>query len=235
MKDAKNLINQYRNYFIIGILAAIAVFFLPMLGTSVGLAFVVPNTVAGWIVYVSTKLCIVVINLLIYDQFMKRAKINVRDDPKFVEAERILNEELDGIDDALPADYYIRRMYRSKMTSTAIFTLLGVFGFTNAILTFDWVSMLSYTFTIIMALTFGWISMGEAEVIWIEQHYKYAKRVERERAEAKKQADLEAKRQKDLAMVAAEPPKQGNDTANDIGGTSLLEPPYRDCPACPNN
>lgn len=235
MKDAKNLINQYRNYFIIGILAAIAVFFLPMLGTSVGLAFIVPNTVAGWIVYISTKLCIVVINLLIYDQFMKRAKINVRDDPKFVEAERILNEELDGIDDALPADYYIRRMYRSKMTSTAIFTLLGVFGFTNAILTFDWVSMLSYTFTIIMALTFGWISMGEAEVIWIEQHYKYAKRVEHERAEAKRKADLETKMQKDLAMAAAEPLKQRDDTANDIGGTSLLESPYRDCPACPNN
>ena len=233
MKDAKNLINQYRNYFIIGILAAIAVFFLPMLGTSVGLAFVVPNTVAGWIVYISTKLCIVVINLLIYDQFMKRAKINVRDDPKFIEAERILNEELDGIDDALPAAYYIRRMYRSKMTSTAIFTLLGVFGFTNAILTFDWVSMLSYTFTIIMALTFGWISMGEAELIWIEQHYKYAKRVEREKAEAKRKADLERKRQESLAMAAAEPPKQGNDTANDIGGTSLLESPDNNSPACP--
>lgn len=236
MKDAKSLINQYRNYFIIGILAAIAVFFLPMLGTSVGLAFVVPNTVAGWIVYVSTKLCIVVINLLIYDQFMKRAKINVRDDPKFVEAERILNEELDGIDDALPAAYYIKRMYRSKMTSTAIFTILGVFGFTNAILTFDWVSMLSYTFTIIMALTFGWISMGEAEVIWIEQHYKYAKRVEREKAEeAKRKAELERQRQKDLAMAAAELAKQGYDTADTTGGTPILVSPNSDSPACPDN
>lgn len=157
---------------------------------------------------------------------MKRAKINVRDDPKFLEAERILNEELDGIDDALPAAYYIRRMYRSKMTSTAIFTILGVFGFTNAILTFDWVSMLSYSFTIIMALTFGWISMGEAELIWIEQHYKYAKRVERER---------KAEREKNLAMAAAEPPKQENDTANNIGGTSLLVSPNSNSPACPAN
>lgn len=211
----KDLINQYRNYFIIGILAAMAVFFLPMLGSSVGLAFVIPNTVAGWIVYVSTKLCIVVINLLIYDQFMKRAKINVRDDPHFKEAERILFEADDDVAEALPASYYIKRMYRSKMTTTAVFTILGVFGFTNAILTFDWVSMLSYTFTIIFALVFGWIAMGEAELVWIEQHYKYAKRVERERAEAKRQAE----RQKSLAMAAAEPAKQEDDT---IEGMALL-------------
>lgn len=211
----KDLINQYRNYFIIGILAVMAVFFLPMLGSSVGLAFVIPNTVAGWIVYVSTKLCIVVINLLIYDQFMKRAKINVRDDPHFKEAERILFEADDDVAEALPASYYIKRMYRSKMTTTAVFTILGVFGFTNAILTFDWVSMLSYTFTIIFALVFGWIAMGEAELVWIEQHYKYAKRVERERAEAKRQAE----RQKSLAMTAAEPVKQEDDT---IEGMALL-------------
>lgn len=232
MDNTKNLINQYRNYFIIGILAAIAVFFLPMLGSSVGLAFVIPNTVAGWIVYVSTKLCIVVINLLIYDQFMKRAKINVKDDPKFIEAEKILTAELDGVDDALPAEYYIKRMYRSKMTSTAIFTLLGVFGFTNAILTFDWVSMLSYTFTIIMALTFGWISMGEAEIIWIEQHYKYAKRVERERAE---EAKRKAKLEEGLALAAAELAKQANDTADNTGRAPILEPTNSNSSPCPDN
>lgn len=232
MDNTKNLIKQYRNYFIIGILAAIAVFFLPMLGSSVGLAFVIPNTVAGWIVYVSTKLCIVVINLLIYDQFMKRAKVNVKDDPKFIEAEKILTAELDGVDDALPAEYYIKRMYRSKMASTAIFTLLGVFGFTNAILTFDWVSMLSYTFTIIMALTFGWISMGEAEVIWIEQHYKYAKRVERERAE---EAKRKAKLEEGLAMAAAELTKQTNDTADTTGGAPILVSSNSNCSPCPDN
>lgn len=181
MHDAQLLIKEYRNYIIIVILASIAVFFLPMLGTTVGLQFIVPDTIAGWIIYISTKLCIVVINLLIYDQFMKRAKINVKDNPKFIEAERILSEKIETDEDILPATYYISRMYRSKMSTTAIFTILGVFGFTSAVLTFDWVSMLSYTFTIIMALTFGWISMCEAEIIWCEQHYKYAKKIEKER------------------------------------------------------
>lgn len=208
MRQTQNLINEYRNYFIIGILATMAVFFLPMLGTTAALQFVLPNTVAGWIVYVSTKLCIVVINLLIYDQFMKRAKINVKDDPMFLEAERILAGYFNEEEDILPASYYISKMYRSKMTSTAIFTILGVFGFTNAILTFDWVSMLSYTFTIIMALTFGWISMGEAELVWIERHYKYAKKIERERAS--------------MAVASPQLPKQEDDSSCDNRGASLL-------------
>lgn len=233
MDNAKNLINEYRNYFIIGILAVLAVFVLPMLGSSVGLAFILPDTVAGWIVYVSTKLCIVVINLLIYDQFMKRAKINVKDNPYFIEAEKILADEEDGIDEALPAEHYIKRMYRSKMATTAIFTLLGVFGFTNAMLTFDWVSMLSYTFTIIFSLTFGWAAMGDAETIWIERHYKYAKRVERERI--KKEKELERQRQEALAMAAAKPVEPLNDTADTIGRTPILVSADSNGTPCPNN
>ena len=179
--SGKNYLNEYRNYVIIGILSIVAVFFLPMLGTSVGLEFRIPDSTAGWIVYIITKLCIVGINLLIFDQFMKRAKINVKDNEYFKMAEKILLEDDSSEEEILPADIYIKKMYRNKMTTTVIFTVLGVFGFTNAILTFDWVSMLSYTFTIVMALVFGWISMSEAEVIWIEKHYKYAMKIKNDK------------------------------------------------------
>ena len=178
----KEALKLYRNYIIIGILSSLAVFFLPMLGSSVGLGFNIPNTLAGWIVYIITKVCIVSINLLIFDQFMKQAKINVQSNEYFKEAEKILIEESDKEDEILPAEFYIKNMYRSKMITTAIFTILGVFGFTNAILTFDWVSMLSYSFTIILGLVFGWISMSEAEIIWIEKHYKYAKKIQKEKS-----------------------------------------------------
>lgn len=170
----------YQNYIIIGLLSAVSVFFLPMLGTSVGLAFNLPSTTAGWVIYVTTKLCIVVINLLIFDQFIKQAKVNVRDNKYYQEAEKILFTNDEEEEEILPASYYLGKMYRSKLLTTAIFTLLGVFGFTNAILTFDWISMLSYGFTVLMGLVFGWISMNQAEEIWIEKHYKYAKKVERE-------------------------------------------------------
>jgi hypothetical protein len=63
----KEIISAYRNYIIIGILSALAVFFLPMLGSTAGLAFMLPNTAAGWIVYIITKVCIVAINVMIFD------------------------------------------------------------------------------------------------------------------------------------------------------------------------
>lgn len=181
MFDLKTTIAENRNYVIIALLSILAVFFLPFLGTTVGLEWNIPNTTAGWIVYVVTKLCIVIINMLIFDQFMKRAKINVKDNPWFKKAEEILVEKDDTEEPILPAEYYINKMYRSKMITTVVFTILGVIGFSNAVLTFDWVSMLTYIFTILIALVFGWISMAEAEQVWIEKHYKYAKKVQLER------------------------------------------------------
>lgn len=191
----------YQNYIIIALLSIVSVFFLPMLGSSVGLGFTLPDTFAGWTVYLATKACIVVINILIFDQFVKQGKVNVKDDPRFLEAERILSEQNKSEEEILPAPYYIRKMYKSKVTTTGIFTILGVFGFTNALLTFDWVSMLSYTFTIIMGLVFGWISMNQAEEIWVEKHYRYAKKVERE---AKEAMELDKKRAADERDVLAD-------------------------------
>lgn len=172
-----NLLNENRNYIIIALLSCAAVFFLPMLGSSVGMTLLIPDTFAGWTVYLITKTCIVVINLLIFDQFMKRAKINAGKNPLFQKAEEIMREMAGKNENEVPApaQFYIKKMYRSKMLSTAIFTILGVFGFTNAVLTFDWVSMLSYVFTIMMGLIYGWAAMADAEQIWIERHYVYAK------------------------------------------------------------
>lgn len=201
----------YQNYIIIAILSIISVFFLPMLGSSVGLGFILPDTFAGWVVYLATKACIVVINILIFDQFVKQGKVNVKEDPRFIEAERILLEQKKYEEEILPASYYIHKMYKSKVTTTGIFTILGVFGFTNAILTFDWVSMLSYMFTITMGLVFGWISMNQAEEIWVEKHYKYAKKVEREEKEA-------------MELDKARASHKRDDLADNPGRADVLEP-----------
>jgi hypothetical protein len=144
-----------------------------MFGSQVGVGFVLPNTAAGWIVYFVTKSAIVAINVLIFDQFMRQAKVNVRDNELYLKAEAML---LDAHEDEklLPTSELIAKMYRSKIVSTIIFSILGVFGFTQAILTFDYVQMLSYTITIVIALVFGWVSMNQAEEIWTVHHYKWA-------------------------------------------------------------
>lgn len=55
----------YKNYAIIGIISVLLLGFLPFVGSEVGLAFVLPTTTAGWIVYITTKTIIAAANFLI--------------------------------------------------------------------------------------------------------------------------------------------------------------------------
>ena len=136
----------------------------------------------------------------------------MRDNPKFIEAENILlTESKSGEEEIMPASFYLNKMYRSKVITTVIFSILGVFGFTNAILTFDVVSMLSYLFTIGMGIIFGWVAMNNAEEIWTVNHYKYAKKIERERLE------------------------KGNDTSSDTGRTPVLVASDNNCAISSSN
>ena len=63
-------------YIVIAILSLLALTFLPLLGSTVGLALNIPTTIAGWIVYVVTKLIVCVLNMMIFHSFVKQAKIN---------------------------------------------------------------------------------------------------------------------------------------------------------------
>lgn len=176
----------YQNYIIIAILSCISVFFLPMLGSEVNIGFKIPNTTAGWIVYIVTKLSIVCINILLVDQFVKQAKLNVRADKHFIEADEYFNGK--ETEEYLPKPReFLGRIYRNKMITTTIFSILSIFGFTQAILTFDWVSMLTYLFTIVIGIVFGWITMNEVEIYWTETYYKLYKRDKKE----KENADLQ--------------------------------------------
>lgn len=170
----------YQNYIIIGALSLISVFFLPMLGSEVGLGFNTPDTVAGWIVWVITKLSIVLINILLLDQFIKQAKVNVRDNKKYVEANDyyILKESKnDEEEEYLPSPKeFISKLYRHKGVTSFITSSLSVFGLTSAILHFDWVSMLTYFFTIVFGLIFGWITMNSVEDYWTDIYYRKYKR-----------------------------------------------------------
>lgn len=167
----------YQNYVIIAILSLISILFLPMLSSEVGIGFNLPNTVAGWIVYVLTKLSIVLINVLMLDQFIKQAKINVSEDKNFKEANEYFNENDEEKDEViLTPKQYIGRIYRRKMISTAMSSILGVFGLTQAILSFDWVAMLTYIFTVVFGLVYGWIIMNEVEYYWTNTYYKLYRR-----------------------------------------------------------
>ena len=201
---------KWQYYVIIGVISMIAVFFLPMIGSEAGLAWKLPNTVVGWIVYVVSKLLVAGINILLFYCFMEQAKVNVQDDAKFIEANAILLKQLNlkELKPRSPQEWN-RKEYGTKGISIFATSILSAIGLTQAILTFDWVSMLTYLFTIIMGVIFGIIQMNKAEDYWTNEYWKYAKMVEREMAVAKEESS-----------------KQGDVDIHTDRGADLLEPSY---------
>lgn len=169
-------------YWIVGIVSFLSLAFLPMLGTTVGLAWNVPDTTVGWIVWCTVRLAIAVINILLFDCFRKQAKLNIKDDEHYKEACSILMKSQKKAVVRSPGKY-LGSTWAKKGTTIFLSSLLATVALTQALLTYDWLSMLTYLFTIIMGVIFGIIQMKNDEIYWTEEFYQYAKNIEKERKE----------------------------------------------------
>lgn len=165
---------KYLYYGLVGVISFIILVFLPMLGSETEMGFKFPNTTSGWFIYILSKIIVSVMNVLIFYCFMEQAKVNVRDDPHYKEANEILQKILDK--KYLPRSPRIwnTQQYSTKAVSIFLTTLMSAFVFTNAILTYDWVTALTYIFTLIFGLIFGVLQMKSAEKYWTNEYYLYA-------------------------------------------------------------
>ena len=167
-------LKQWMYYFIIGLISLISLFFLPMLGTEIGLSWNIPNTTVGWIVWVVTKVIVAVINILIFHCFMCQAKVNIKDDSNYKKARDILiHQKVKEVQPKSPRRWNVEQ-YGKKGIAIFLASALSTVALTQALLTFDWVSMLTYLFTIIMGLVFGILQMKTAEEYWTGEYLEYA-------------------------------------------------------------
>lgn len=179
-------VRQWLYYFIIGIISLIALVFLPMIGSTVGAKWNIPDTNVGWIVWVVTKIIVAALNILIFHSFMRQAKLNVRDNENFKEAQRILIKAKQEQLPKSPAKWNAAQ-YGQKGVFIFISTGLATVALTQAILSFDWVSMLTYLFTIVMGIIFGVLQMKKTEEYWTDEYFRYAKMIEEEQKKEKDQ------------------------------------------------
>lgn len=167
-------LKQWMYYFIIGLISLISLFFLPMLGTEIGLSWNIPNTTVGWIVWVVTKVIVAVINILIFHCFMCQAKVNIKEDANYKKARDILiHQRVKEVQPKSPRRWNVEQ-YGKKGIAIFLASALSTVALTQALLTFDWVSMLTYLFTIIMGLVFGILQMKTAEEYWTGEYLEYA-------------------------------------------------------------
>lgn len=186
--EAREKAKQNMYYILIGIISFISVAFLPMVGSTVGLGWKLPDTPTGWVVWAISRLIIATINVLIFYSFMEQAKLNVAKDPHYIEATEILLK-------AKKADHTPRSprkwqalQYGKRGTKIFISSAMSVVALGQAILSFDWVSMLAFIFTIAMGIVFGILQMKKAEAYWTDEFYRYALMIKEE--EAKKPEEI---------------------------------------------
>lgn len=182
----RELINNYSNYFIIGILSALTLIFFPMLGSTVGMTMNLPDTRAGWIVWIATKLSIAAINVLLFHNFILQGKQNIRNDPYYLEASRILNRgKARKLHKPLSPEEWTRHQYRSKGVTIFITSFFSLFALTQAILSYDWTTFIVYLFTLTLGLIFGVMEMKKTEIYYTVEYWQYAKMIEEEQIESK--------------------------------------------------
>lgn len=166
---------KYLYYGIIGIVSIVVLVFLPMIGSDAGLGFKLPTTVAGWCLWIITKLITAVLNVLIFHCFMEQAKINVAEDENYKKANELLNKVKNKIIIPRGPSEWNKTQYSTKAVSIFSFTALSTIAISNAILTYDYISAITYFVTIMMGVVMGIMQMKSAEAYWTNEYYLYAK------------------------------------------------------------
>ena len=185
--EARDKVKQNMYYILIGIISFISVAFLPMVGSTVGLGWKLPDTPTGWVVWAISRLIIATINVLIFYSFMEQAKLNVAKDPHYIEATEILLKAKKADHTPRSPQKWQALQYGKRGTKIFISSALSVVALGQAILSFDWVSMLAFIFTIAMGIVFGILQMKKAEAYWTDEFYRYALMI---KEEAKKPEEI---------------------------------------------
>lgn len=165
--NRKKRFKDLSGYFLVGIVSLLSVVVVPLLGTDFGTTIVIPNTWGGLAIWLCTRFTVVVVNLLIFDAFIKQAKINVKDDERYKSAVLKLNtiKEEAGIVPRSP-EKFNKQQWRKKGTSLGISSILSSFLLTECIVNFDLTNFLTYLFTIGGAVAFGYLTMMNNEDYW---------------------------------------------------------------------
>lgn len=227
LMENKKFVDLYLYYILIGVLSFVALVFLPFFGSEVGMEAHFPNTWIGWIVYIVQQALMAIINILIFHSFICQAYINVKDNENYIKARDIFHSLDDKEYIPMTLQQFNKREYGRKGATIFLGTLLGGFALTQAILSYDYVRMLAYLFTIILGIFFGIYEMKKYEEYltyeYLQSALYYQKQKEKEREAKEREEALQAEAERPMEMVEKELDKQVDDTTNLYRGITVLE------------
>ena len=191
----KKAVNDYAYYAIIVIISLIGMFVPPLCFGCINgdMAMNFPKTPEAWILWGVLNGSVATCNVAILVLFKRQAKKNVRNDPNYIEACRILNR-LAGRKDVFvprsPASMNARD-YIKKGATIVVFTCVSFAAIAPLILSFDVVTLLSTVISVSVSLCTSWACMIRNEEYWTEEYLLYAKLKEGKKPEEVRGKDKE--------------------------------------------
>ncbi len=169
-----NKFNQYAYYLIIGVVSLIMVVFIPMFGSDVGLKWKIPNTTPGWIAWISAKLSVAALNMVLLRCFDSQGKINATKSPLYQGAiEKITNYPREAkISPRSPKEYALA-VYGKKGVMLFVGTILGTIGFGQAILVYDIGAFIVQAIALVTGLIAGVFQMFATEEYYTTEFVAY--------------------------------------------------------------
>ena len=175
LKDKLSLNFYYCLIFLLSLVVmTVAPMFSPAVNTDLGIAAVFPHSPIGWAIYVCTKLFVGIVNLLLFHCFVKQARINIKDNARYIAASKIYEMYHPREYSPRGPKQYFGQLYRKKGIMIFVTSILSAVVLTNAILAFDLTSFVTYCMTILMGIIFGILKMKEVEAYWTGEFYDAA-------------------------------------------------------------
>ena len=190
MEERFRQLRQYIYYILIFVISFLVLVFLPMIGTDLDMGFRFPETPAAWVVFIVTKSITAFVNVMLFYCFNQQALLNVKNDERYLKANEILGQ-LNIRKEYKPRSprQYNFRLYAGKGSSIFFSSILSTFALSQAILTYDWISLLTYSLVILFGVIFGFISMYSSMDYWTVEFPLYAQMVQREKENLNKESN----------------------------------------------
>lgn len=175
-------IHRSTYYIVIAVLSVLTLCVFPFLGSSISASIQFPTTKSGWVIWGVTKGSICLINMIIFHSFVKQGKLNIKDDPVYLQALAILSSIKPKKTDKRapsPAKYHAS-VYTKRGLSLVVTSFLSLLVFGEAILRLDYVALISYFITLVIGIVFGILQMKDEEYYWTKTFLTYAKQQKQE-------------------------------------------------------
>lgn len=171
-KATRQFISDSKNGIAVVVLSLVAMFLVPLLGSYATGKALYPDSTIGWIIYFTSAIAVAICSLMIYLALHNQGKLNVRDEEEYKKAKELHLKNFERMNgkEIIPVDPF--KWEKKTKIQKGIFQTLGIFlgllGFGLAVLTWNNSQFISSCISIVMAISFGLVHMGDVERMFTE-------------------------------------------------------------------